>query len=356
MATISITKGWADGEILLEADLDAIKSGVETFLNTTKINDDNIQTSGITASSKLIDASISTAKLADSCVTTAKINDSGVTTAKINDSAVTTAKIAAANVTKAKLATAARDPTTSSKSADFTADLTVDNYYVTTAGGAVTMTLPAASTADGHEYTVTKTNSGTNTLTIDGNSSETINGATTLVMYEQYETVKIYCNGTEWFVSHRHIPGNTFQPVVVRAKTSSSQGMSADAWTTVVFDSEDVDNKSAHNTSTGRFTVPTGCAGQYMITATVESDDTSDGFIAGDKWQLATYHNASTRRIMGTWLSYTSAGIPSSVTGVDLLDLAAGDTVDIQLYNGGTGTRELCGDNTRNHMSIVRVR
>jgi hypothetical protein len=55
VATLSITKQWANGEILLEADLDFIKSDVETFLNVTKINDDNIQTGGITGSTKLAD-------------------------------------------------------------------------------------------------------------------------------------------------------------------------------------------------------------------------------------------------------------------------------------------------------------
>ena len=104
MSTIDIRREYNDGDILLESDLDAIVDDIETFLNTTKINDDNIQTSGITASTKLVDASISTAKLANSAVTTAKINDDAVTTAKILDSNVTTAKIADSNVTNAKVA------------------------------------------------------------------------------------------------------------------------------------------------------------------------------------------------------------------------------------------------------------
>ncbi len=96
MATLSITKQWANGEVLLEADLDYIKSDTETFLNTTKINDDNIQTGGITGSTKLADLSISAAKLATDSVTTAKILDLNVTTGKIADLAVTQAKMAAA--------------------------------------------------------------------------------------------------------------------------------------------------------------------------------------------------------------------------------------------------------------------
>lgn len=114
MATLSITKGWANGDILLESDLDAIKTDTETFLNVTKLNDDNIQNSGITASTKLIDATITTAKLANDAVTAAKLADDSsvdanraVTTDHIRDSAVTTAKIAATAVTDAKLATSA---------------------------------------------------------------------------------------------------------------------------------------------------------------------------------------------------------------------------------------------------------
>lgn len=83
MPTITITKDYQDGDILVEADMDAIRSDILTFLNTTKIDSDNIQDSGIQ---------------------TSKLQDSSVTTSKINDLAVTTAKLAAASVTKEKLA------------------------------------------------------------------------------------------------------------------------------------------------------------------------------------------------------------------------------------------------------------
>ena len=95
MATITITKTYDTGQILLEADLDNIISGIETFLNTTKINDDNIQNVGITASTKLIDLSVSTGKLADVSVTAAKLASDAVTTAKILNANVTAAKLAA---------------------------------------------------------------------------------------------------------------------------------------------------------------------------------------------------------------------------------------------------------------------
>ena len=355
MATISITKGWADGEILLEADLDAIKSGVETFLNTTKINDDNIQTSGITASSKLIDASISTAKLADDCVTTAKINAAAVTATELASDAVTTAKILDANVTKAKLATGARDATAASKSSDDTLDLTEDLIYVDSTSATVTVTLPAASSSSGHEYRIIKTVSA-NTVVIDGNASETINGATTQTMYQQYETMTIWCNGSEWLISSHFIPGTTFQPVVVRAKMSTSQAITTDTQTTLQFDSEDVDNKSAFNTGTYTFTVPTGCGGNYILGASIHADNAAGGWTANESFRLYYKVNSGTPvHIGGQYFEGASDSIKTFASGSAITALAAGDTVVFQVYQDSDATKNIISESTSNHMFIARV-
>ena len=91
MASITVTKTYQDGDLLLESDLDAIKTSVETFLNVTGVGDDNIQDSGINAATKLVDASVTQAKLATNAVSTAKIVDGAVTLAKL--AAEVTAKI-----------------------------------------------------------------------------------------------------------------------------------------------------------------------------------------------------------------------------------------------------------------------
>jgi len=83
MPTLTITKTYSDGTVLTEADLDNFKNDVETFLNTTKIDQDNIQTGGVNAASLATDS---------------------VETVKIKALNVTTAKLAAASVTSAKLA------------------------------------------------------------------------------------------------------------------------------------------------------------------------------------------------------------------------------------------------------------
>lgn len=102
MPTLNISTSYANGSPLTKAQLDEIVDGVETFLNTTKIDQDNIATGGV-ATASLADNAVTTAKITDSNVTTAKINDLAVTTGKINDLAVTTGKLASSAVTTAKI-------------------------------------------------------------------------------------------------------------------------------------------------------------------------------------------------------------------------------------------------------------
>lgn len=62
-----------------------------------------------------------------------------------------------------------------------------------------TLSLPAVKDAKGMSFLVVKTDSSANAVTIDGSGSETINGATTLVLSRQWNGVELYCNGVSWF-------------------------------------------------------------------------------------------------------------------------------------------------------------
>lgn len=72
MPALTITKSYSDGAILTEAQLDAAKSSIETWANTTKLDSENIQP-----------AAIGTSLIASSAVTTAKIAAGAVTKAKL---------------------------------------------------------------------------------------------------------------------------------------------------------------------------------------------------------------------------------------------------------------------------------
>lgn len=92
MPTLSITKTYADGLILNEADLDNIVDDVETFINVTKLDNDNLQDLGI-ATSKLENQAVTEAKLGPGAVTETKLGALSVSTAKLQDNAVTPAKL-----------------------------------------------------------------------------------------------------------------------------------------------------------------------------------------------------------------------------------------------------------------------
>lgn len=105
MATLTIPNSFVAATTILSAEVNANFNAGATFLNTTKINFDNIQDLGVTTA-KINDLAITAGKIAADAVTTVKILDSNVTAAKIVADGVTTVKILDANVTEAKLAAA----------------------------------------------------------------------------------------------------------------------------------------------------------------------------------------------------------------------------------------------------------
>lgn len=85
------------------------------------------------------------------------------------------------------------------KSATYTVIGTDDGkmLLVDTSGGSVTINLTAiASLWNGFNVTIMKWTGDANTVTIDPNTTETINGATTIVLDQQYEAIKLWTSGS----------------------------------------------------------------------------------------------------------------------------------------------------------------
>ena len=70
----------------------------------------------------------------------------------------------------------------------------------TTAGADITVTLPAIASSEGKIYTIKKIDSGEDTVIIDGDSAETIDGETTVVLATQYDSVTIIGGASEWHI------------------------------------------------------------------------------------------------------------------------------------------------------------
>lgn len=102
----------------------------------------------------------------------------------------------------------------------------------TSAGFTITLLAAATATA-GFICTVTKTDSSANVVTIDGNSSETINGATTLLLSKQYDFATIICDGSNWHITASNV-----------VNTATLNG---------IYHSGDLDNNIAFGTDTQDF-------------------------------------------------------------------------------------------------------
>ncbi len=72
--------------------------------------------------------------------------------------------------------------------------------FVNATGGNITLTLPQASLSAGLKYNVKKVDASANTVTIDPFGAETIDGAATHVLSAQYQSVRVVCNGAQWFI------------------------------------------------------------------------------------------------------------------------------------------------------------
>jgi hypothetical protein len=110
--------------------------------------------------------------------------------ASIADGLITRAKLAAGAVARCAVTTV-----TGSHNATGANDVLLAD----SSGGNVTVNLPAAASHTGRILHIKKT-SASNTVTVDANSTETIDGALTQVLTEQYHCLSIVSNGTEWSI------------------------------------------------------------------------------------------------------------------------------------------------------------
>jgi hypothetical protein len=87
-----------------------------------------------------------------------------------------------------------------SKTANYTATVNDSVILCDATSAGFTITLPASATNTGRKYVIKKTDTSANTVTIDGNASETIDGATTVNIGTQYQSITIVCDGSNWWI------------------------------------------------------------------------------------------------------------------------------------------------------------
>jgi hypothetical protein len=92
------------------------------------------------------------------------------------------------------------------KAADYTMLDTDHNVLMDATAGALVVTLPPAADAEPHVFRVKKTDSSANTVTVQRAGSDTIDGATSKILTDQYDLVALVSDrSSAWHVLHDSI-------------------------------------------------------------------------------------------------------------------------------------------------------
>tara|TARA_R100001480_G_scaffold79761_1_gene89159 strand:+ start:289 stop:828 length:540 start_codon:yes stop_codon:yes gene_type:complete len=109
------------------------------------------------------------------------------------------------------------------------------------------------------------------------------------------------------------------------AKMSGNQTVSHDTYTTVAFNSEVYDTASAFDTSTYKFTVPSGQAGKYVFTSHIAYNNPNNG--TGTRFQTYFKVNSDFVDFHGDLCQAQHASADPSLNFTTQLDLSVADTV-----------------------------
>ena len=130
------------------------------------------------------------------------------------------------------------------------------------------------------------------------------------------------------------------------ARRSSNQSCANGADTIVIFDSELFDTDSAYDTSTGKFTVPSGKGGKYFISTKIRTSETADW----NSNEIYILVNGSIQSYAGAWFVNDNYGTLSTQITIDL---SAGDYVQIAYYQGSGSSRNISTQCTFNGYKLI---
>lgn len=202
-----------------------------------------------------------------------------------------------------------------------TATLAVSTAYVCS-GSSYTVTLPTASGNAGKMISVRMANSLTGRVTLDGNSTETINGSQTRIMWAG-ESAILISDGTEWLKL-----GGVSKPMSARMRrTTSSGSLTNNDYTAISLNATDYDFGGMADTINGRINILRPSLYECNSAAQIDGS-TGSGAIAF--FGPSIYKNGTTD-IAATGVSAPAGSYVSlPATGND--NLVAGDYVGLRVY------------------------
>jgi len=223
---------------------------------------------------------------------------------------------------------------------------TLDNTHniALCSGAAYTVTLPAAASHTGKVYYIKNVDAQGDDITIDGNGSEEIDGATTLVLYVQYDAVRIVSDGTGW-----HIIADERIPHSCLLKRNTAQSIPNVTATVIDLNSEIIDVGGIGDPTTNN-RIDIKRAGNYQITARC--------LMTTDDAKLLVVRIL----INGTELAYfttNSSAAASWITtnGTAYHPLSAGDYIEMSVYhNDGSAVSTQTNSVIQPSLHLIEIR
>jgi len=124
------------------------------------------------------------------------------------------------------------------------------------------------------------------------------------------------------------------------ANLAANVNISTGIWTNLILGTELWDTDSAYDTASGKFTVPTGEAGRYVINGGIELQS-----VVADKIVQITYRKNGSALPGSSHRDYPPNSSPDiKFTSTTIMDLAEGDYIEMYMYHN-SGSTELLNSN-----------
>jgi hypothetical protein len=202
-----------------------------------------------------------------------------------------------------------------------------------------TNALPAASGNAGKLIGVRITPDTTKIVTLDGNSSETIDGATTRPMWAG-ESAILLCDGSNWF----KIAGESYA-MSARMTRDASQSISNTTVTKILLDTVSHNFGLLADVSNNRFLAAR--AGSYRVAAGLEMDSATQ---ANARLMVRIHVNGSSVGLSQEWSANSAWYLTPSIA--DVIPLAAGDYVEMHIYQDTGGSQNTSTSSSKPRMSV----
>ena len=122
------------------------------------------------------------------------------------------------------------------------------------------------------------------------------------------------------------------------AYLGSNQNISNATNTTVAFNAEIFDTANGFDTSTHKYTIPSGQGGKYFITVSIRSDNWN-----APRFNFQVLKNDSGGLLNGENSDTGSGAYYNTVPNSALVSLAAGDVIHVLVYHNNGSTKPILG-------------